>query len=88
MEQAATAVLRRTVAIVALLNLSYFGIEFAVAIAIGSVALFPDSIDFLTAYTLSAWPDLIVGLAIAAVNADSAREVWNAAHEEHRAAKV
>ena len=32
---------------VAALNLSYFGIEFAVALAIGSVALFADSVDFL-----------------------------------------
>ena len=32
---------------VALLNLSYFGVEFAVALAIGSVSLFADSIDFL-----------------------------------------
>ena len=39
--------LRRIVAIVAALNLSYFGIEFAVALAIGSVSLFADSIDFL-----------------------------------------
>ena len=34
----------------------------------------------------SAWPDLIVGLAIALMNADAAREVWEAAREEHRAA--
>lgn len=32
----------------------------------------------------SAWPDLIVGLGIAAMNADAAREVWSAAREEHR----
>ena len=32
---------------VALLNLGYFGIEFAVALGIGSVSLFADSIDFL-----------------------------------------
>ena len=38
---------RRVVLVVALLNLSYFGIEFAVAIAIGSVSLFADSVDFL-----------------------------------------
>jgi Co/Zn/Cd efflux system component len=38
---------RRVVAIVALLNIAYFGIEFAVALAIGSVSLFADSIDFL-----------------------------------------
>jgi Co/Zn/Cd efflux system component len=33
----------------------------------------------------SAWPDLIVGLGIAAMNADAAREVWEAARDEHRA---
>ena len=187
--------LRKVVIIVAVLNLAYFGVEFAVAVAIGSVALFADSVDFLedasvnfliaiaigwsaanrarvgmalagilfipglatlwtawekfmaplppaflplslagagalvinllcafmlvrfrtqsgsltraaflsarndalanvaiiaagfmTAYTLSGWPDLIVGLGIAAMNADAAREVWSAAREEHRAA--
>jgi Co/Zn/Cd efflux system component len=185
--------LRRVVAIVTALNLGYFGIEFAVALGIGSVSLFADSIDFLedasinllillalgfparmrarvgmllagvilvpglatlwmawekfqvpvppeplplslagagalavnltcalllaryrhhkgsltkaaflsarndafanvaivaaglvTAATLSAWPDLIVGLGIAAINADAAREVWEEAREEHR----
>ena len=186
--------LRRVVRRVAALNLGYFGIEFAVALAIGSVSLFADSIDFLedasvnllivlglgwslrqraqlgmalagillvpglatlwtawekfmapvppepvaltlagagamlvnfacalmlaryrghggsltraaflsarndvlaniaiivaglvTAYLwASAWPDLIVGLAIAAMNADAAREVCEAAREEHR----
>lgn len=39
--------LRRVVQLVALLNLAYFGIEFAVATAIGSVSLFADSVDFL-----------------------------------------
>jgi Co/Zn/Cd efflux system component len=185
--------LRRTVRLVALLNLGYFGVEFAVALAIGSVSLFADSIDFLedasvnllisvalvwsarrraqlgrllaaillvpgvatlwmawhkfhaltppqpialsvtgagalavnlscalmlskfrehsgsltkaaflsarndaianvaiiaagiiTVVTLSAWPDLIVGAGIALLNADAAREVWQAAREEHR----
>src|SRR5215213_5007305 len=33
--------------LVVLLNLAYFGIEFAVALVIGSVSLFADSIDFL-----------------------------------------
>jgi Co/Zn/Cd efflux system component len=189
--------LRKAVIIVAVLNLAYFGIEFTVASAIGSVSLFADSIDFLedtslnfliaialgwsatnrarlgmvlagillipglatlwtawgkfiaplppapiplslagagalatnlscafilvrfrthsgsltraaflsarndalaniaiiatgfvTAYTLSGWPDLIVGLGIAAMNAHAAREVWNAAHEENRAANA
>lgn len=190
--------LRRTVAAVGLLNLGYFGVEFAVALAIGSVALFADSIDFLedasvnflifaalgwsavrlarvgmalagilfipglatlwtawdkftvltppdpiplslagagalvinlscafmlaryrahsgsltraaflsarndalanvaiiaaglvTAFVwASAWPDLIVGLGIAALNADAAREVWTAARDEHRSANA
>ncbi|MBK5570745.1 cation transporter [Ensifer sp. SSB1] len=189
--------LRRVVRLVVLLNLAYFGIEFAVARAIGSVSLFADSVDFLedasvnflilvalgwsarrrakvgmllagillipglatlwtawekfmtpsppealalsltglgaltvnltcaimltrfrrhsgsltkaaflsarndalaniaiiaagllTVYTLSAWPDLIVGLAIAAMNADAAREVWEAAREEHKIAEA
>jgi len=187
--------LRGVVRLVALLNLGYFGVEFAVAIAIGSVSLFADSVDFLedasvnflilmalgwgavrrarvgtalagillvpgvatlwmawqkfsvpvppepvplslagagamvvnlscalmltryrqhagsltraaflsarndvlaniaivgaglvTAYARSAWPDLIVGLGIALVNADAAREVCKAAREERRAA--
>ena len=39
--------LRRAVLTVALLNLAYFGIEFAVALRIGSVSLFADSVDFL-----------------------------------------
>jgi Co/Zn/Cd efflux system component len=39
--------LRTTVRNVAVLNLSYFAIEFYVAVAIGSVALFADSVDFL-----------------------------------------
>lgn len=187
--------LRRVVILVAALNLGYFGVEFAVAVVIGSVSLFADSVDFLedasmnfliaialgwsttsrarigmalagillipglatlwtawekflmplppaplplslagagalainlscafmlvrfrthggsltraaflsarndalanlaiiaagfvTAYTLSGWPDLIVGLGIAAMNADAAREVWSAAREEHRVA--
>jgi Co/Zn/Cd efflux system component len=186
--------LRQTVLLVALLNLAYFGVEFGVAVAIGSVSLFADSVDFLedasvnllilmalgwspaararvgmllavillvpglatlwtawakfnapappapiplslagsgalavnlacafmlaryrrhggsltraaflsarndalaniaivaaglmTAYTLSAWPDLLVGLGIAVMNADAAREVFEAARVEHRA---
>lgn len=199
MPKSATSVdtaLRRVVRLVALLNLAYFGVEFAVARMIGSVSLFADSIDFLedasvnflilaalgwsavrrarvgmalagillvpglatlwtawdkfnvpvppdplplsfagagalavnlscafmlaryrahrgsltraaflsarndalaniaiigaglvTAYLWpSAWPDLIVGLGIAAMNADAAQEVWTAAREEHRMA--
>lgn len=39
--------LHRVVKWVALLNLGYFGVEFAVALSIGSVSLFADSVDFL-----------------------------------------
>ena len=39
--------LRQTVLLVAALNLAYFGVEFGVALAIGSVSLFADSVDFL-----------------------------------------
>jgi Co/Zn/Cd efflux system component len=43
----------------------------------------------VTAYLWqSAWPDLIVGLGIGALNADAAREVWTAAREEHRIAEA
>jgi len=191
------AALRRVVLAVAALNLAYFAVEFAMALTIGSVSLFADSVDFLEdasvniliavaigwsarrraqlgmglalillapalaglwtawqklampvppapwpltltgagallvntvcALTLarvrhrhgsltkaaflsarndvlaniaiiaagvvtatlwpSIWPDLLVGLAIAAMNADAAREVWEAAHGEAKAAR-
>ena len=38
----------------------------------------------LTAYTRSAWPDLVVGLGIVLMNADAAREIYQLAREEHR----
>jgi len=189
--------LRTAVIWVALLNLAYFGVEFGVALAIGSVSLFADSVDFLedasiniliavamgwnarrrahlgmllavillapalagawtawqklaspvapaplpltltglgalainltcalilarfrdhhgsltkaaflsarndafaniaiivagviTAYLWrSAWPDLIVGVGIAIMNADAARDVWRAAHAERKSAQ-
>lgn len=187
--------LRRVVITVAVLNLAYFGVEFAVALRIGSVSLFADSIDFLedasvnvliafalgwsvvararlgmalaaillvpalgtfwalwgklsaqvppepvslsltgggalvinlfcafllarfrehsgsltkaaflsarndaianvaivaaglvTAWSNSIWPDIVVGLGIAVMNADAARAVWRAARREHAAA--
>lgn len=69
--------LRRAVAIVALLNIGYFGVEFAVALAIGSVSLFADSVDFLedasvnllifTALTWSASRRARVGMAMAGI---------------------
>lgn len=55
--------LRRIVLVVALLNLSYFFVEFAVALVAGSVSLLADSVDFLedTAinlliFTALGWP--------------------------------
>jgi Co/Zn/Cd efflux system component len=42
----------------------------------------------LTGYFDSAWPDLITGIGIAALNAGGAREVWEAARSEHREAKA
>lgn len=67
----------RAVRWVALLNLAYFGVEFAVAREIGSVSLFADSIDFLEDATVnllilvalgwSARRRALVGLALAAI---------------------
>lgn len=69
--------LRQTVLLVALLNLAYFGIEFSVAIAIGSVSLFADSVDFLEDASINlliavaiAWSPVArarVGMALAAI---------------------
>ena len=39
--------LRRTVLIVAVLNIAYFGVEFTTALQINAVSLFADSVDFL-----------------------------------------
>jgi Co/Zn/Cd efflux system component len=39
---------------------------------------------FVTALTNSVWPDVLVGLGIAAMNADAAKEVWEAARAERR----
>lgn len=52
--------------------------------ALANVAII--AAGLVTAYLWpSAWPDVIVGLGIAAMNADAAREVWQAARQEHRA---
>ncbi|MDY7523138.1 cation transporter [Sphingomonas sp. 10B4] len=56
--------LRRAVRTVALLNLGYFGIEFAVARTIGSVSLFADSVDFLEDTSVNLL--ILVGLGWAA----------------------
>jgi Co/Zn/Cd efflux system component len=35
----------------------------------------------------SIWPDIVVGLGIALINLDAAREVWKTARGEHDAAR-
>ncbi len=69
--------LRSAVAVVAVLNLAYFGVEFAVALSIGSVSLFADSIDFLEDAAINflifatigwtAYRRSIVGMILAAI---------------------
>jgi Co/Zn/Cd efflux system component len=39
----------------------------------------------VTALWPSIWPDIVVGLGIAALNADSAHDIWTAARREYRA---
>lgn len=40
----------------------------------------------LTAYTRSAWPDVVVGLGIALMNAGAGQGIYQLAREEHHAA--
>jgi Co/Zn/Cd efflux system component len=61
--------LRRTVLLVAFVNLAYFGVEFAVALAIGSVSLFADSVDFLEDASIN----LLIALALGWSAANRAR---------------
>jgi Co/Zn/Cd efflux system component len=60
------AALRRTISIVVVLNLAYFGVEFSVATTIGSVSLFADSIDFLEDTAINAL--ILLGLGWSARN--------------------
>jgi len=62
----ADAGLRRAVTWVAGLNLAYFGVEFTAALAIGSVSLFADSIDFLEDASVNLLILLALGWAAAA----------------------
>ncbi|MBN9561031.1 MAG: cation transporter [Alphaproteobacteria bacterium] len=86
--------LRRVVALVAALNLGYFGVEFTVATVIGSVALFADSVDFLedTAVNLlillalgwSARGRALLGVALGAILlAPSIATLWTAWSKLH-----
>lgn len=54
--------------------------------ALANVAII--AAGFFTAAMMSIWPDLIVGLAIAAMNAGAAHEVWTAARQEHLTAEA
>jgi Co/Zn/Cd efflux system component len=58
--------LRKTIAIVALANLAYFFIEFAVARYIGSVSLFADSVDFLEDAAVNSLILMALGWSLAA----------------------
>ncbi|MCX7308986.1 MAG: cation transporter [Afipia sp.] len=58
--------LRQAVIIVAVLNFGYFGVEFTMASAIGSVALFADSVDFLEDASINLL--ILVGLGWTALN--------------------
>jgi Co/Zn/Cd efflux system component len=68
-ERATDARLRSVVRTEALLNLGYFGIEFAVAVAIGSVSLFADSVDFLE----DASVNLLIAIALGWTQRNRAR---------------
>lgn len=47
MDKASLPAIRRTILTVAFLNAAYFVVEFVMAIDLGSVSLFADSVDFL-----------------------------------------
>ncbi|GAB2486394.1 cation diffusion facilitator family transporter [Luteococcus sediminum] len=56
--------LRRTVMLVAVLNLAYFFVEGAVALAIGSVSLFADSVDFFEDFAVNSLIALALGWSL------------------------
>ncbi len=56
--------LRRTVLLVALLNLAYFFVEIGVALSIGSVSLFADSVDFLEDTAVNLLIFIALGLSL------------------------
>lgn len=58
--------LRRTVLVVAAINAAYFVVEVAVAVAIGSVALLADSVDFLEDTAVNLLIALALGWSLAA----------------------
>lgn len=46
------------------------------------------AMGLLTAATRSGWPDIVLGLAIVAINMFAAKEVWEVSEEERLAAKA
>jgi Co/Zn/Cd efflux system component len=54
--------------------------------ALGNLAVIAAAIVSL--FWRSGWPDLLVGLGIAAMNADAAREIWEAARREETQARA
>nr|WP_289230859.1 cation transporter [Barrientosiimonas endolithica] len=60
-----SVVLRRTVLLVAALNLGYFFVEASVALAIGSVSLFADSADFLEDTAINLLIAIALGWSVA-----------------------
>jgi len=64
--RAGDARLRRTVLVVAALNAAYFFVEVAVAVAIGSVSLMADSVDFLEDTAVNLLVFLALGWSLAA----------------------
>jgi Co/Zn/Cd efflux system component len=84
--------LRQAVRLVAILNLAYFGVEFAMALRIGSASLFADSVDFLEDASVNflillalAWSVRArarVGMALAAILlAPGLATLWTAWHK-------
>jgi Co/Zn/Cd efflux system component len=46
------------------------------------------AVGLVTVYWASPWPDVVVGLGIALMNADAAWEIWRTAKSEHRIAST
>ena len=53
---------------------------------IGNVAMI--GAGLMTAATASVWPDVIVGLGLAVLHGDAAREVWRTARDERLALRA
>ena len=56
--------LRRVVLVVAALNLAYFAVELTVALRIGSVSLYADSVDFLEDTAINVLIALALGMSL------------------------